>query len=58
MRLSFALCLALLFLALPGAHGQQPSEAAAIRSVLARETEGWNNFNAEEVVSTFTEDAI
>ncbi len=50
--------LALLILSLPGAHGRQPSEGMAIRSVLAREPEGWNNFDAKEVASTFTEDAV
>ena len=56
----FALiCLAaLLCLAFPGARGQQPAEERAIRSVLARETDGWNTFNAEEVTSTYTEDVI
>ena len=58
MRFFFALSVVFLLLPLPGAQGQQPSEETAIRSVLARETEGWNNFNAKQVATTFTEDAI
>jgi uncharacterized protein (TIGR02246 family) len=59
MRLFFALSVALLFLPPLCALGQQPSsEEAAIRSVLARETDGWNTFNATEVASTYTEDVI
>ena len=53
----FAFLVALLLLPLTGVYGQQ-SEEMAIRGLLARETEGWNNFNAKEVASTFTEDAI
>lgn len=59
MRLSFALSVALLSLPLPFAHGQRTlSEETAIRSVLARESDGWNTFNAMEVTSTYTEDVI
>ena len=59
MRPSFALSVALLFLVLPYAHGQRPSsEEPAIRSVLAREADGWNTFNATEVTSSYTEDVI
>jgi uncharacterized protein (TIGR02246 family) len=58
MRLSFALSIALLLLLFPGARAQQPSEETAIRNVLARETDGWNKFNAKPVAATFTEDAI
>ncbi len=58
MRLSFALLVALVLLALSRAHGQQPADETAIRSVLARETDGWNNFDAKEVASTFTQDAV
>ena len=56
MRLTFALSVAIFLL--PGAHGQPPSDEAAIRSVLARETEGWNNFNPKQIASTFTDEAI
>ena len=58
MRLSFILLCAFLPLPLVRAFGQQPSEEAKIRNVLARETDGWNTFNAKQVVSTFTEDVI
>lgn len=58
MRLSFALFAALLSLPLLGAGAQQPSEETAIRNVLARETDGWNTFNAREIASTYTDDVI
>ncbi len=58
MRVPFALSIVLFLIPLPGAHGQQPSDETAIRNLLARETDGWNNFNPKEVASTFTEDAI
>ena len=58
MRLSFALSVAVLSLSLVGAQGQKASEETAIRSVLARETDGWNKFDPKEVASTFTDDAI
>jgi uncharacterized protein (TIGR02246 family) len=35
-----------------------PSDDAAIRAVLARETEGWDRFDAKEVASVFTIDAV
>ncbi|HLI76898.1 MAG TPA: SgcJ/EcaC family oxidoreductase [Acidobacteriaceae bacterium] len=57
MRLFFALSVALL-LAPYGVRAQGTTEDAAIRRVLARETDGWNSFNAKQVVSTFTDDAI
>jgi uncharacterized protein (TIGR02246 family) len=39
---------------------QQPkaSDEAAVRAVIGRETEGWAKFDAKEVASTYTEDAI
>ena len=58
MRLSFASSIALLSLSISSAYCQKPSDEAAIRTVLARETEGWDKFDAHEVASTFTEDAI
>ncbi len=58
MRPFSALPAALLFLTLRVAPGQQPSEEAAIRSVLARETDGWNRFSAKDVVATFTDDVV
>jgi uncharacterized protein (TIGR02246 family) len=57
MRLSFALSLALL-IPLQIAPAQQPSDDAAIRGVLAHETEGWNKFDPQEVLSTYTDDII
>lgn len=58
MRLSLALSIAVLSLSLQIAQAQRSAEEAAIRSTLARETEGWDKLNAKEVASTFTEDAI
>ena len=59
MRLSSALFAALFSLCFSSAHGQQPSsEEAAIRHVLSREADGWNTFNATEVISTYSEDVI
>ena len=58
MRLLVTVFLAFLLLPLRAARGQQPSDEAAIRGVLARETEGWNKFDAKEVASMFTEDAV
>ena len=37
---------------------QQSSDEVAIRAVLARETDGWNKFDARQVASTFTTDAL
>ena len=42
----------------PFGHAQQAGDEAEIRAVLARETEGWNQFDAKKVASTFTQDAI
>ncbi len=58
MRFSAALFAILLFFPFLHLHGEATSEDAAIRAVLARETEGWNTFNPEEVASTYTEDVI
>jgi uncharacterized protein (TIGR02246 family) len=40
-----------------GAQKQPSSDDAAIRAVLARETDGWNKFDAEQVASVFSVDA-
>ena len=56
MRSALALALALLIL--PAARAQQPSDEAAIRAVLARENEGWQKFEPQEVASTYTDDVI
>ncbi len=48
----------LLMVGLQGTWAQQQApDDAAIRAVLARETEGWNTFNAKQVASVFTTDA-
>jgi len=58
MRLQMAVTAAMLALSFQCLPAQQPSGDSAIRSVLARETEGWDKFDAKEVASVFTEDAI
>ena len=58
MRLPIVLTVAILALALQSAHAQQPTDEAAIRAVLARETEGWDKFDPKEVASTYTDDVI
>jgi uncharacterized protein (TIGR02246 family) len=58
MRLPIVVTVVILALALQTAHTQQSSDEAAIRAVLARETEGWDKFDPKEVVSTYTEDVI
>ena len=42
------------------AQGQplSPADEAAIRVVIAREHEGWDKFDAEEVASVYTDDAV
>jgi uncharacterized protein (TIGR02246 family) len=57
MRLLILTSIAIVALALQ-AGSQQATDEAAIRGVLARETEGWDKFDPKEVASTFTEDAI
>lgn len=58
MRLPIVVSVAIFVLALQSGHSQQPSDEAAIRAVLARETEGWDKFDPKEVASKFTDDAI
>jgi uncharacterized protein (TIGR02246 family) len=58
MRVYLALLVALLFCSVPGVRAQQGVEEAAIRGVIAHETEGWNTFNAGEILATYTEDVI
>jgi uncharacterized protein (TIGR02246 family) len=58
IRLPIVLSVVILALALQTAHTQQPADEAAIRAVLARETEGWDKFDPKEVVSTYTDDVI
>jgi uncharacterized protein (TIGR02246 family) len=58
MRLPIVLTFVILALSLQTALAQQSTDEAAIRAVLARETEGWDRFDAKEVVSTYTDDVI
>lgn len=59
MRPLTAFLLILLLLPSPCIEGQQPrSEQEAIQGVLARETHGWNTFNAEEIASTYADNVI
>ena len=58
LRIALSLLFATLTLVPPAAHAQQAKDEAAIRAVLAHETEGWNKFDANEVASTFTTNAI
>lgn len=57
-HLPIALAVVVLALALPSARAQQSPDEAAIRAVIARETEGWDKFDPKEVVSTYTDDVI
>jgi uncharacterized protein (TIGR02246 family) len=59
MRVQWFLFAVMLAVGLPSARAQQQSsDEAAIRAVLARETEGWDRFDAKEVASKFTSDAV
>jgi uncharacterized protein (TIGR02246 family) len=58
IRLPIVLTVVILALTLHAAHTQPPTDEAAIRAVLARETEGWDTFDPKKVGSSFTEDAI
>jgi uncharacterized protein (TIGR02246 family) len=58
MRTKIALSLALLGFLAPVAHAQQSADEAAVRAVVARETEGWDKFDPKEVASVFTEDVM
>jgi uncharacterized protein (TIGR02246 family) len=58
MRLPLVLTAVVLVFAFQNAHAQQSTDEAAIRAVLARETEGWDKFDPKEVVSTYTDDVI
>jgi uncharacterized protein (TIGR02246 family) len=53
-----ALAIALLAFTLRSAVAQGPDDEAAVRAVIARETEGWAKYDARQVVSVFTADAI
>jgi len=58
MRMRMTLALALLGFLAPIARAQQSADEAAVRAVIARETEGWDKFDAKEVASVFTDDAV
>jgi uncharacterized protein (TIGR02246 family) len=58
MRVPGMVLAAMFAFGLQGSGAQQTSDDAAIRAVLARETEGWDKFDAKEVASVFTADAI
>jgi uncharacterized protein (TIGR02246 family) len=58
MRVRMFLILTILGLVMPPARAQQPADEAAVRAVIARETEGWDKFDSKQVASAFTEDAV
>ena len=59
MRIRLFVLAAMFAVGLPSLEAQQQSgDDAAVRAVLERETEGWNKFDALQVASTFTADAI
>jgi len=58
LRFPIALVIAILALAPQPAPAQQPTDEAAIRAVFAHEQEGWDKFDAKEVVSTYTDDIV
>jgi len=58
MRMRMTLALALLGFLASVARAQQSTDEAAVRAVIARETEGWDKFDSKEVASVFTEEAV
>jgi uncharacterized protein (TIGR02246 family) len=58
LRLPIALAVLIFAFAPLPAQSQQSNDEGAIRTVLAREAEGWDKFDAKEVVSTYTDDII
>jgi uncharacterized protein (TIGR02246 family) len=58
MRLQTLLIVAFLCVSTQNIHAQSSPDETAIRTLLAQENEGWQMFNAEEVASKFTSDAI
>jgi uncharacterized protein (TIGR02246 family) len=58
MRMKMTLALALLGFLAPVARAQGSADEAAVRAVIARETEGWDKFDSKQVASVFTEDAV
>ena len=58
MRIPLFLSVAILSLSFHHAQAQQPSDEAAVRAVIARETEGWDKFDPKQVASVFSDDAL
>jgi uncharacterized protein (TIGR02246 family) len=58
MRIRMTLALTMLGFLAAVAQAQQPSDEAAVRAVIARETEGWDKFDSKAVASLFTDDAV
>ena len=58
MRIRMVFAAGLIAVAVQTAHAQQSTDEAAIRAVIARETEGWDKFDPKEVVSTYTDDVV
>jgi uncharacterized protein (TIGR02246 family) len=58
MRMRMTLALASLGFLAPVARAQQSPDEAAVRAVIARETDGWDKFDSKQVASVFTEDAV
>ncbi|RXH57800.1 YybH family protein [Granulicella sibirica] len=52
------LALGVLVLLAPALNAQKSADEAAVRAVIARETEGWDKFDSRQVASVFTEDAV
>ena len=52
------LALGLLLIPAAAVNGQQSTDEAAVRAVIARETEGWDKFDSKQVASVFTDDAV
>ena len=58
MRLLLTLPALLFALTAPTLTAQPSSDEAAIRAVIAQETEGWQKFDPKQVSSLFTQDAV
>jgi len=59
MRIFINICLSLLAISPAVLQAQEPSaDEAAVRAVIARETDGWDKFDPKQVASVFSADAI
>jgi uncharacterized protein (TIGR02246 family) len=59
MKLVHCLSIAILLLSFQPSPAQKPSgDEAQVRALVARETEGWAKYDAKQVASCFTADAI